>query len=72
MQEFLGLVNMFTAIGFSEKSPVMHLNKHISRSQKLQKYLSYEANFFFLNIGNLILIPKMQKKNAAKYLQFFR
>ena len=24
----------------------MHLNKHISRSQQLQKYLSYEANFF--------------------------
>ena len=33
LQEFLGLVNTFTAIGFSETSPVMHLNEHISRSQ---------------------------------------
>ena len=33
LPEFLGLVNTFTAIGFSETSPVMHLNQHISRSQ---------------------------------------
>ena len=32
-QEFLGLVNMFTAKGFSERSPVMHLNKRMLRSQ---------------------------------------
>ena len=31
----------------SETSPVMHLNKHISRSLQLRKYLSYEALFFF-------------------------
>ena len=42
----MGLVNTFTAIGFSETSPVIHLNKHISGSQKLQKYLTYEAYFF--------------------------
>ena len=31
--EFLGLVNTFTAKGFSERSTVMHLNKHIFPSQ---------------------------------------
>ena len=66
MQEFLGLVNTFTAIGFSETSPAMHLNKHICRSQQLQKYLSYEARFFGQNIGNLILIPKIKKKCRKK------
>ena len=45
-QEFSGLVNTFTAKGFSETSLVMHLNKHIFRSQSLQKYLSYETHFF--------------------------
>ena len=40
MQEFLRLVNMFTAEGFSERRPVMILNKHI------QKYLTQEADFF--------------------------
>ena len=32
-QEFLGLVNTFIAKGFSERSPLMHLNKHILRNQ---------------------------------------
>ena len=71
MQEFLGLVNTFTAIGFSETSPAMHLKWHISQSQYLQEYLSYEARFFRQNIENLILIPKMQKK-PVNNLRFFR
>ena len=37
---------MFTAKGFSETSPVMYLNKHIFRSQKLQEYLTSEVYFF--------------------------
>ena len=32
-QEFFGLVNAFTAKGFSDKSPLMHVNKHIFWSQ---------------------------------------
>ena len=31
-----GLVNTFTAKGFSETIPVMHLNKNIFQSEQLQ------------------------------------
>ena len=41
------IVNTFTAKGFSETSFAMNLNKDIFRTQKLQKYLTYEASFFF-------------------------
>ena len=34
------------AKGYSEKSPVMQLNKDIFRSQSLQKYLTNETSFF--------------------------
>ena len=43
---FLGLVNTFTAKRVSETSSVMHLNKHIFRTQQLHKHLIYEALFF--------------------------
>ena len=43
---FFTLLNMFTAKGFSETRPFMHLSKHIFRSQQLQKNWSYEAHFF--------------------------
>ena len=33
------------AKGYSEKSPVMQLNKDIFRSQSLQKYLTNETSF---------------------------
>ena len=46
-QEFLGVVNTFTAKAFSERNPIMHFNKHIFRSQHFQKYLIYQAHFFF-------------------------
>ena len=42
--------NKFTAKGFSEKSPVMHLNKHIFWSERLQKYLTYETHIFFQHV----------------------
>ena len=58
VQEFLGIVNAFTLKGLSETSPIMHLKKHISQSQKLQKYLTYETHFFFENIGKLMYILK--------------
>ena len=60
----MGLVNTFTAEGFSEARPVIDLNKHISRSEELQKYWTYGAHFFFGNIGNFILIPKNEKIGA--------
>ena len=45
--EFLRLVNRFTAKGLSETSPLIELNKHIFRSQQLQKYLTYKSSSFF-------------------------
>ena len=48
----------------------MHLNKYISRSQYLKKYLTYEAHIFFRNIENLIQIPKMQNKSCKKFTIF--
>ena len=69
-------INTFTAKGFSETSPFMHLNNHIFWSQQLQKYLIYEAHFFSehwkFNVD--CKITKLQikkKKKAAKSLWFF-
>ena len=42
----MGLVYTFTAKGFSETGPLMHLNQHIFRSRSLQKYLNHEAHVF--------------------------
>ena len=69
--QFLGLVNTFTAKGFSETSPVIHLNKHILRSQELQKYLTYEVHFLLQNIGNFMEIPKLQKQCHKKSMVFY-
>ena len=65
-----GLVNTFSPKSFSEKNPVMHLNKHIFQSQKLQKYLSYEVHIFFQKIGNFMYIPKMLKQCSKKSMVF--
>ena len=65
-----GLVNTFSARRFSETSPVMHLNKHIIQSQKLQKYVTYEVHFFFQKIGNIMHIPKMLKQCGKKSMVF--
>ena len=43
----MGVVNTFTAKGFSERSPVMYLNKHVFGSQQFQKHLNSEVQFFF-------------------------
>ena len=43
----------------------MHLNKHISWSLQLQKYLSYQAHFFFSKQWKFIV----HSKNAKKMLQ---
>ena len=40
LQECLEIVNTFTAKGFSERSPVIHLTKHLFRSRSSQKYLT--------------------------------
>ena len=68
-QEFLGLVNTFTAERFLQTSLVMHLNKYVFQSQSLPKYLTYEAHFFF---RTLEIACKYQKTNAAKSLGLFR
>ena len=49
----------------------MHLNKHISRSLQLQKYLSYQAHFFFF-FKTLEIYCKFRKfkKNGEKIYGF--
>ena len=59
--------NIFTAKDFSNTRPLMHLNKHVFRSQQLQKYLSYEADFFFSKRSKFDL----DSKNATKMMRFF-
>ena len=44
----------------------MHLNKYIFRSQKLQKYLTYEAHFFFSEQRKFNLDSKNGKKIRQK------
>ena len=46
-QLFFDIINTFTTEGFWETRPFMHLSKHVFQSLQLQKYLSYEAHFFF-------------------------
>ena len=48
----------------------MYLNKHISWSQELQKYLSYEAHFYVKTLEISFWFQK-SKKNAGKNLRFF-
>ena len=43
-QPFLGLVNTFTPKGFSERSPVMHLKKHIFRSLICSEYWEFHVD----------------------------
>ena len=47
----------------------MHLNKHISRSLQLQKYLSYEAHFFSKH-WKFIVDCKNAKKMSQKICGF--
>ena len=57
------LFNTFTAKGFSETRPLMHLSKHVFRSQELQKYLSYEAQVFFSKCSKFNVDSKNVIKN---------
>ena len=61
---------MFTEKGFSERISVMHLNKRIFRSQKLQKYLRYEALFFFSERGKFHVDTKNGKTMQQKVYGF--
>ena len=44
----------------------MHLNKHIFRSQELQKYLTYEAHFFSSEHWKFNVDSKNAKKMQQK------
>ena len=46
-QQFLGMISALTTKEFSESGLFVHLSNHVFLSQQLQKYLSYETNFFF-------------------------
>ena len=54
--------NTFTAKGFSETSPLVHLIKHMFGSQQLQKYLTYEAHFFSKHSTFPVDNKKLKKK----------
>ena len=65
----MGLVNTFTAKWFPEISFAMHLNKHIFRTQKLMKYLTYEASFFWEH-GKFNVDFKNRKKTQQNIYGF--
>ena len=48
----------------------MHVNQHVFWSQKLQKYLTYEAHCFLQDIENLMSMLKIQKKILKKIDRF--
>ena len=52
-QQFLGLIKTLTVEEFSETGLFMRFGNHGFRSQQLQKYLSCQVQFFFLNFQNL-------------------
>ena len=55
--------------GFSETRPFIHLSKHVFHSQLFQKYLSYEAFFFFSKCSKF----NVQSKTAIEIeKKFFR
>ena len=69
-EEFSGVVNRFTAKGFSERSPTKHLKKQMTQSQSFQKCLIYEGHFFFTTF-QFHVDTKNTKKIFQKDYGFF-
>ena len=69
--ETQNFLNKFTAEGFSETRPFMHLSNRDFWSQQLQKYLSYEAHFFS-NCSKLNIDSKNAIEMQQNVFWFFR
>ena len=53
-QQYLSLMNPLTHQSYSGRGAFGNLSNHISQSQKLPKYLSYEADLFLKNALNFM------------------
>ena len=55
--------------GFSEMGHFRHLANHVLGAHNFGNISAMRVTFFFENVQNLILIPKLKKKNFLK--EFF-